>query len=38
MTLAEAAEASLKSGDPAAALARLQEKVRANPADPKLRN
>jgi type VI secretion system protein ImpE len=33
----EAAERSLREGDPAAALARLQEQVRAQPADPKLR-
>jgi type VI secretion system protein ImpE len=37
MSLADAAEQSLKSGDPVAALARLQEEVRARPADPKLR-
>ena len=37
MTLSEAAEQSLKHGDPAAALARLQEDVRARPADAKLR-
>ena len=37
MSLADAAEQSLKDGDPAAALAQLQEQVRANPADPKLR-
>jgi type VI secretion system protein ImpE len=37
MTLAPAAEHSLKGGDPATALARLQEQVRAKPADPKLR-
>jgi type VI secretion system protein ImpE len=37
MTLAPAAELSLKGGDPAAALARLQEQVRAKPADPKMR-
>ena len=30
-------EEHLKSGDPAAALTALQDKVRANPADPKLR-
>src|SRR5437762_14200475 len=35
--LADAAEFSLKSGDPVAALAQLQEQVRARPADPKLR-
>src|ERR1043165_5642796 len=37
MTLAPAAEQSLKDGDPAAALAQLQEQVRAKPADAKLR-
>jgi type VI secretion system protein ImpE len=37
MTLADAAEQSLKGGDPVAALAQLQEQVRARPADPKLR-
>jgi type VI secretion system protein ImpE len=37
MILADAAEFSLKSGDPAAALAHLQEEVRARPAEPKLR-
>src|SRR5262245_2011703 len=37
MALAHAAEQSLKDGDPAAALAQLQEQVRAKPADPKLR-
>src|SRR5919107_1544691 len=37
MTLSEAAEQHLKAGDPAAALARLQEDVRARPADAKLR-
>ena len=37
MTLSAAAEQNLKSGDPAAALARLQEDVRARPADAKLR-
>jgi len=37
MSLANVAEQSLKSGDPAAALAQLQEQVRAAPADPKLR-
>ena len=37
MTLSEAAERSLKEGDPATALARLQEDVRARPSDPKLR-
>jgi type VI secretion system protein ImpE len=35
--LADAAEFSLKSGDPGAALAQLQEQVRARPDDPKLR-
>jgi type VI secretion system protein ImpE len=35
--LADAAEFSLKSGDPAAALAQLQEQVRTRPDDPKLR-
>ena len=35
--LADAAEFSLKSGDPAAALAQLQEQVRARPDDAKLR-
>src|SRR4029453_18816984 len=37
MTLSEAAEQHLKGGDPAAALARLQEDVRARPSDAKLR-
>ncbi len=37
MSLADAAEQSLKGGDPVAALAHLQEQVRAKPADPKLR-
>ncbi len=37
MPLADVAEQSLKYGDPAAALAQLQEQVRARPADPKLR-
>jgi type VI secretion system protein ImpE len=37
MTAAEAAEHSLRNGDPAAALAHLQEQVRAAPADAKLR-
>jgi type VI secretion system protein ImpE len=37
MSVAEAAERSLKSGDPAAALAQLQEQVRARPGDAKLR-
>jgi type VI secretion system protein ImpE len=32
-----AAESSLKNGDPAGALAQLQEQVRANPSDAKLR-
>src|SRR5258706_5984962 len=35
--LADAAEFSLKNGDPAAALAQLQEQVRGKPDDPKLR-
>ncbi len=35
--LADAAEFSLKSGDPVAALGQLQEQVRAKPDDPKLR-
>jgi type VI secretion system protein ImpE len=35
--LADAAEFSLKSGDPAAALAQLQDQVRTRPDDPKLR-
>ena len=35
--LADAAEFSLKNGDPAAALAELQEQVRARPDDAKLR-
>ncbi|HWK12722.1 MAG TPA: type VI secretion system accessory protein TagJ [Vicinamibacterales bacterium] len=35
--LSEAAERNLKDGDPAAALARLQEDVRARPSDAKLR-
>jgi type VI secretion system protein ImpE len=34
---ADAAEFSLKSGDPGAALAQLQEQVRARPDDPRLR-
>ncbi len=34
---ADAAERSLREGDPAAALARLQEQIRAHPEDPKLR-
>lgn len=37
MGAADAAEHSLKAGDPAAALVHLQEQVRARPADPKLR-
>ena len=37
MKLSEAAERHLKDGDPVAALARLQEDVRANPSDAKLR-
>lgn len=37
MTLSDAAEQSLKSGDPLAALARLQDDVRARPSDSKLR-
>ena len=37
MSRAEAAELSLKAGDPAGALAYLQEQVRAQPADAKLR-
>jgi type VI secretion system protein ImpE len=37
MTLSDAAERNLKSGDPLAALERLQEDVRARPADAKLR-
>src|SRR6516165_2453997 len=37
MILADAAEQSLKGGDPVAALAHLQEQVRARPADPRLR-
>ena len=37
MSLAAVAEQSLKNGDPAAALAQLQQQVRAAPADPKLR-
>jgi type VI secretion system protein ImpE len=37
MAIADAAEFSLKNGDPAAALAQLQEQVRAHPADAKLR-
>jgi type VI secretion system protein ImpE len=37
MGVADVAEQSLKGGDPVAALAQLQEQVRARPADPKLR-
>ncbi len=37
MSVANAAELSLKNGDPAAALAQLQEQVRAKPADAALR-
>ncbi len=37
MSVADAAEQSLRNGDPVAALARLQEEVRARPADAKLR-
>jgi len=37
MTLSDAAERTLKEGDPHAALARLQEDVRARPSDAKLR-
>lgn len=37
MSLADAAEQTLKAGDPAAALANLQEQVRARPADAGLR-
>src|SRR5262245_21978183 len=37
MTLSEAAARTLKEGDPRAALARLQEDVRAKPSDAKLR-
>ena len=37
MTLSDAAERTLKEGDPLAALARLQEDVRARPSDAKLR-
>ena len=37
MSLADVAAQSLKGGDPAAALAQLQEQVRAKPADAKLR-
>ena len=37
MTLSDAAEQNLRSGDPASALARLTEDVRARPSDAKLR-
>jgi type VI secretion system protein ImpE len=37
MTLSDAAAQTLKDGDPLAALARLQEDIRARPADAKLR-
>ncbi|MPZ18956.1 MAG: virulence protein SciE type [Luteitalea sp.] len=37
MSLAAAAEQSIKNGDPVAALAQLQEEVRAKPAEAKLR-
>src|SRR5688572_33061397 len=37
MAVADAAEDSLKNGDPVAALARLQEQVRARPEDARLR-
>jgi type VI secretion system protein ImpE len=37
MSVADAAEFSLKNGDPVAALARLQEQVRAKPSDAALR-
>jgi len=37
MKPADVAEQSLKGGDPVAALAHLQERVRSAPADPKLR-
>jgi type VI secretion system protein ImpE len=37
MTLSDAAERTLKDGDPRAALARLQEDIRAHPSDAKLR-
>ena len=37
MSRSDAAEQSLRNGDPAEALVRLQEDVRANPADAKLR-
>ena len=37
MSVADAAEQSLKAGDPVAALVHLQDQVRARPADAKLR-
>ncbi|HEY6360666.1 MAG TPA: tetratricopeptide repeat protein, partial [Vicinamibacterales bacterium] len=37
MSSADTAEQSLKAGDPAGALAHLQDQVRARPDDPKLR-
>ena len=37
MTMAAAAEQSLRNGDPAAALTLLQKEVKTRPADPKLR-
>src|SRR5687767_9557098 len=37
MTLSDAAEQNLKNNDPVAALARLQEDVRARPSDGRLR-
>jgi type VI secretion system protein ImpE len=37
MSVAAAAEQNLKDGNPAAALAVLQEQIRSRPADPKLR-
>jgi len=37
MTVSQAAEQNLKNGDPVSALARLQDEVRARPADAKLR-
>src|SRR3954449_7810513 len=37
MTLSDAAAQTLKEGDPRAALARLQEDIRAKPSDAKLR-
>lgn len=37
MSAVDAAEQSLRDGDPAAALAQLQEQVRAHPADARLR-